>query len=214
MNSTVTKAITAIDESAWTPIQYPNAIWDADEERLISDAQVAEVEFTAFTSKPKKKHVTARLIVRRVKRLNPASAPAGQTELFPTYRYHSVFTDSPMPMLEAEETHRAHAIIEQINADLKSGPLAHLPSGDFSANGSWLVCAAMAFNLTRATGALASLFHAKARTGTIRNHLINVPARVARSARRVVLHLPRDWPWESAWQQLFMQVSRPPPTLA
>lgn len=214
MNSTVTKAITTIDQSAWTPIQYPNAIFDEDEKRFISDAEVAEIEFTAFTSKPKKKQVTARLIVRRVKRLNPASAPAGQTELFATYRYHSVFTDSPMPMLEAEETHRAHAIIEQINADLKSGPLAHLPSGDFNANGAWLVCAAMAFNLTRAAGALASMFHAKARTGTIRNHLINVPARIARSARRVVLHLPRDWPWETAWQQLFIEVTRPPPVIA
>ena len=213
-NASVTRAIAGIDEAGWTPIQYPNAIWDADEERFISDAEVAEIEYTAFTSLAKKHQVTARLIVRRVKRLNLASAPAGQTELFATYRYHSVFTDSPMPTLEAETTHRAHAIIEQINADLKNGPLAHLPSGDFSANGSWLVCAAMAFNLTRAAGVLASAFHAKARTATIRNHLINVPARVARSARRVILHLPREWPWESAWQQLLTQVSRPPPTPA
>jgi hypothetical protein len=61
----------------------------------------------------------------------------------------------------------------------------------------------MAFNLTRALGALASTFHAEATTATIRAQLIAVPARLARSARRVVLHLPCDWPWESAWQQLF-----------
>ena len=71
-------------------------------------------------------------------------------------------------MLQAEADHRRHAIIEQVIADLKNGPLAHLPSGKFNANGAWLVLAAMAFNLTRAAGALASLFHARATTATIR----------------------------------------------
>ena len=56
----------------------------------------------------------------------------------------------------------------------------------------------MAFNLTRAAGTLASAVHARATTGTIRAQLINVPARIARSARRLTLHLPADWPWEHA----------------
>ena len=116
-------------------------------------------------------------------------------------------------MVEAESAHRAHAIIEQVIADLKNGPLAHLPSGDFWANSAWLVCAAMAFNLTCAAGALASVFHAKATTATIRAQLINVPARLARSARRLTVHLPSSWPWEQAWQQLFDgSVHGPPPT--
>ena len=72
-----------------------------------------------------------------------------------------MFTDSPLVMLQAEADHRRHAIIEQVIADLKNGPLAHLPSGRFNANGAWLVLAAMAFNLTRAAGALASPFHAE-----------------------------------------------------
>ena len=99
-----------------------------------------------------------------------------------------VFTNSPLPMLQAEKPHRAHAIVEQVIADLKNGPLAHLPSGSFSANSAWLVCTAMAFNLTRAAGALASVFHTKATTGTIRAQLINVPSRLARSARKTTLH--------------------------
>jgi len=70
--------------------------------------------------------------------------------------------------LEAEKAHRAHAIVEQVIADLKNGPLAHLPSGSFAANSAWVVCAAVAFNLTRSAGVLASAFHAKAATGTIR----------------------------------------------
>ena len=50
MNPAVRKAITEIVDDSWTPITYPNAVWDEDEQRLVSDAQVAENEFTAFTS--------------------------------------------------------------------------------------------------------------------------------------------------------------------
>ncbi|HEY4629839.1 MAG TPA: hypothetical protein VIG96_00930 [Blastococcus sp.] len=75
----VRKAIASIGEDAWVAINYPEAIWDEDEGRWISDAEVAEVRFTAFTSRRKAEHVTARLIVRRVRRLNPASVPAGQS---------------------------------------------------------------------------------------------------------------------------------------
>jgi hypothetical protein len=39
-----------------------------------------------------------------------------------------VFTDSTETMLAAEATHRGHAIVEQVIADLKGGPLAHLPA--------------------------------------------------------------------------------------
>ncbi|MEO9222435.1 MAG: IS1380 family transposase [Mycobacteriaceae bacterium] len=147
MDPAVRRAITTIEESAWTPIHYPNAVWDEDEARLVSDAEVAEIPFTAFGSRRKCDRIEARLIVRRVKRLNPKTVPAGQDELFATYRHHAVFTDSPMTMLAAETDHRRHAVIEQVNADLKSGALAHLPSGKFNANAVWLVLAAIAFNL-------------------------------------------------------------------
>jgi hypothetical protein len=210
MDAAVRKAIASTGEDAWTPIRYPQAVWDDEEQCWISDAEVAEVAFTAFTSRRKADHVTARLIVRRVKRLHSASVPAGQGELFTAYRYHAVFTDSPQPMLEAKQTHRQHAVIEQVHADLKAGPLAHLPSGSFAANSAWLVLAAIAFNLTRAAGALASTFHAKATTATLRTQLINIPARIARSARRLRLHLPRDWPWEQAWTELFDATCGPP----
>jgi hypothetical protein len=144
--------------------------------------------FTAFASRGRKHAVTARLIVRRVRDQNPDHLVAdAQGELFPAWRHHAVFTDSPLVMLQAEADHRRHAIIEQVIADLKSGPLTHLPSGRFNANGAWLVLASMAFNLTRAAGALASLFHARATTATIRRQLINVPARPVRSARRIHL---------------------------
>ena len=206
-NPSVRTAIAGIKDDAWTTIEYPNAVFDQDQQRWISDAQVAEIGYTAFTSGPKAQQVTARLIVRRVKDMNPGH----QSELFTVYRYHAVFTNSPAPMLEAESAHRAHAIVEQVIADLKNGPLAHLPSGQFAANSAWLVCAAIAFNLTRAAGVLASAFHAKATTGTIRAQLITVPARLASSARKLTLHLPASWPWEPAWQQLFTGAGHGPP---
>jgi hypothetical protein len=77
-----------------------------------------------------------------------------------------------LPLLQAERQHRGHAVIEQVHADLKGGPLAHLPSGSYPANAAWLALAGIAFNLTRAAGALASLAHAKATTATIRTQLI------------------------------------------
>lgn len=109
--------------------------------------------------------------------------PAGQGELFATWRHHAVFTDSAESILAAEATHRDHAIVEKVIADLKSGPLARRPSGQINANGAWPVLAAIAFNLTRAAGTLASRLHAKAATATIRAQLISVPARIAISAR-------------------------------
>ena len=100
-----------------------------------------------------------------------------------TYRYHPVFTDSPHPMLAAEEEHRDHAICEQGFAAIIDGPLAHLPSADFSANAAWAVLAAISQNILRACGALASLFHARARGATLRRDLISVPASTARTGR-------------------------------
>ena len=212
-DAAVKRAIAAINEDAWTTIRYPNAVFDDQLGQLVSDAEVAEVPFTAFASRGRKHAVTARQIVRRVRDQNPAHVVAdAQGELFPAWRHHAVFTDSPLVMLQAEADHRRHAIIEQVIADLKNGPLAHLPSGKFNANGAWLVLASMAFNLTRAAGALASHFHARATTATIRRQLINVPARPVRSARRTTLRLPESWPWADAWLALFTGALGPPST--
>jgi hypothetical protein len=211
MTPAVRAAITGIDDDAWVPIHYPNAILDEETGQLVSDAEVAETTLTAFTGRCAGQHVTARLIVRRVKRLNPATAE-GQGELFTTHRFHAVFTDSPVTMLQAEAQHRGHAIIEQIIADLKNGPLAHLPSGSFTANAAWLVLAAITHNLTRAAAATAGAGHTRARPATVRAPLITVPARIASSARRLVLHLPRAWPWRTGLEELTAAVGMPTAT--
>jgi hypothetical protein len=73
MDRKIRAAIASVSEDAWTPITYPRAIWDEDQDRLISDAEVAELPYTAFASR-KGRAITARLIVRRVKDLNPQAA--------------------------------------------------------------------------------------------------------------------------------------------
>ena len=135
--------------------------------------------------------------------------------MFDTWRFHAFFTTtSPeqMDIVAADKTHRGHAIIEQVHADLKNSALAHLPSGKFTANAAWLVLAVMAFNLTRAAATITGTDLAKATTATIRRKLIAIPARVAASSRRITLHLPTAWPWQNAWTQLFTHGCGPPAT--
>jgi hypothetical protein len=213
MDPAVRAAISTIPDDAWTTIEYTDAIRDETTGQWISRAEVAEIPFTAFRSRKKSEQVAGRLVVRRIPDLNPRQVE--QPTLFDTWRHHAFFTTTDhetMDTVAADKTHRGHAIIEQVHADLKHGPLAHLPSGIFAANSAWLVLAVIAFNLTRAAGLLAD--HggrlAKATTATIRRTIIHVPARLARSARRIRLHLPEAWPWESAFARLFTATHAPP----
>lgn len=213
MNPAVLKAITGIDEDAWTPIAYPNAVFDEAEQRWVSDAEVAEVPFVAFTGRRKAEHVPCRLVVRRVKRLQPlASDGSEQGELFATYRHHAFITNSTLGLVEADQRHRDHALIEQVIAELKDGPLAHLPSGKYAANAAWVAHAVIAFNIARAA-AVAADQH-RARWATLRTRIINVPARIASTGRRMVLHLPTHWPWANSWESLWSTATGPPAIVA
>jgi len=156
------------------------------------------VPFTAFASTTRP--VTARLVVRRVR------DRAQLAELFPVWRYHPFFTDSDESTVDADITHRRHAIIETVFADLIDGPLAHLPSARFAANSAWAICAAITHNLLRAAGTLTSARHAVARGATLRRHIVTVPARLARPQRRHLLHLPAHWPWAEQWTALWHNV--------
>jgi len=212
----VKAAIAAIDPQARQPIEYTDAIYDEQTGRWISHAEVAEIDFVAFSSRKKADRVPGRLVVRRIPDLNPNADP-GQDSLFTVWRFHALFTTSDPDVVDtvtADKTHRGHAIVEQVHADLKNSALAHLPSGTFTANAGWLVLACLAFNLARAAATLTGPRLAKATTATIRRTLITVPARVASSARRLTLHLPTAWPWQTAWNQLFTRACGPPLTAA
>ncbi len=197
-NTRVAAAIAVIPEYAWTPVRYPGAVRDPDTGAWISDAEVAEIPYTAFASTADT--VTARLIVRRVKDARYPDA------LFSVWRYHPFFTDSTEPVEHADITHRRHAIIETVFADLIDGPLAHMPSAHFGANSAWILCAAIAHNLLRASATLAGGRHNTARGATLRRTLVNIPARLARPQRRPILHLPSHWPWTQAWIRLWRNI--------
>jgi len=166
------------------------------------------VPFTAFASRKKSEQITGRLVVRRIPELNKKGLE--HPTLFDTHRFHAFLTTSSLDTVTADKTHRGHAIIEQVHADLKNSALAHLPSGVFTANAAWLILAVIAFNLARAAATIAGTRLAKATTGTIRRKLVTVPARIASSARRLRLHLPQNWPWASDWAALFDSVCSPP----
>ena len=176
--------IEAIPEDAWTPIPY----W------MDGAADVAETTYIPFQSEPDAAPV--RLIVRRVR-----PTPGSQLALFATYSYHGFITDRDGETLELEANHRRHAEIENAIRDLKYGVgLNHLPSGRFAANAAWLAVQVMAHNLARWTARL-GLGEQVVTTKTMRRRFFSLAGRLTRSARRLTLHLPRRWPWETQFSR-------------
>jgi hypothetical protein len=160
MNASIRAAIAAIGDQAWTTIEYTDAILEEATGRWISRAEVAETPFVAFAAQKKADQVPGRPVVRRIPDVNAeVHAAAGQDTLVDLCRFHAFVTTADPALLDtvaADKTHRGHAIIEQVHADLKGSALAHLPSAVFTANAAWLVLAVIAFNLTRVAGTLAA----------------------------------------------------------
>lgn len=166
----VKTAIAAIDEDAWTPIEYT----------IGGDAQVAECLYGD-------RH---RLVVRRTRIVG------AQPELFDNWRHHAFITDTTLSAVAADAEHRAHAVIELAIRDLKDGAgLEHCPSGRFHANGAWAVLATVAHNLLRWVHHLGGDTPGPLVAKTLRRKLLTVPARSTRGGRRRQLHLPARWPW-------------------
>ena len=176
--------IEAIPEEDWTPIPY----W------MDGAADVAETTYTPFQTEADAAPV--RLIVRRVK-----PTPGSQLALFAAYSYHGFITDRDGETLELEADHRRHAEIENAIRDLKYGVgLNHLPSGRFAANAAWLAVQAMAHNLARWTARI-GLGEQIVTTKTLRRRVFALAGRLTRSARRLTLHLPQRWPWETQFSR-------------
>jgi hypothetical protein len=123
--------------------------------------------------------------------------------------YHGFLTNTALSTVDADLTHRQHAIIETTFADLIDGPRAHLPSGQFDAGAAWALCAAITTTCSAPQVASTSTFHTKARGATLHKHLVCVPARLARPQGRPVLHLPEHWPWADAFTGLYTATTPP-----
>ena len=181
--------IDAIPEEDWMPIPY----W------MEGAADVAETTCTPFQGPP------VRLIVRRVK-----PTPGSQLALFATYSYHAFITDRDGETLELEADHRRHAEVENAIRDLKYGVgLNHLPSGRFAANGAWLAVQVMAHNLDR-WAARIGLGERMVATKTLRRRFFSLAGRLTRSARRLTLHLPQRWPWETQFSRALARLQAIP----
>ena len=176
--------IEAIPEEDWTPVPY----W------MDGAAAVAETTCTPFQSEPDATPV--RLIVRRVK-----PTPGSQLALFATYSYHAFITGRDGETLQLEADHRRHAEIENAIRDLKYGVgLNHMPSGRFAANAAWLAIQVMAHNLARWTARI-GLGEKIVTTKTLRRRFFSLAGRLTRPARRLTLHLPQHWPWETQFSR-------------
>jgi hypothetical protein len=187
INPQVKAAIEAISEANWVPIDYSEA----------GEAEVAETLYTTGGGATKHKERRVRLVVRRTRLTDPR-----QQELWPNWRYHAFVTDLDRPVVEMDQFHREHATVELAIRDLKEGAgLEHCPSGRFFANAAWLACAVVAHNLTRWTALLGEVHPADQLTvmRTLRSRIFALPGRLVNRSGRLVLRLPKRWPWATTF---------------
>ncbi len=193
LSPAIHKIIEDIQDDRWRPIPY-----------FMEGASVAETSYTPFG----KKGFEVRLIVRRV----PPN-PGSQLSLLANYGYHAFITDREGDTLELEADHRRHAEIENTIKDLKYGlGLNHMPSGKFAANAAWLTLNVIAHNLSRWISRLG--FNEKLiTTKTLRKRALGLPGRLARSGRRLLLHLPKHRPLASEFKEALIRLQTIPPPL-
>jgi hypothetical protein len=199
-------------------------------------AQVAEIPYAPGGWK----HEPLRLIVRRVpftasqiarlkgsRRLATVHPEQLQMaldgQIDSVYGYSFILTDIPHHHTAwVEHFHRHRAQIEERIKDTKTGQaLRHLPSGDINANRVWLTAAMLAVNLTAwccdlspvaaASGQAPERTPLRRHAHTLRRILFNVPARIIRTGRRLILRLPQGYPHTDTFQATLDTIYALPP---
>ena len=187
MVKSVLSTIATIDEDAWTPIEYtPEGM-----------AEVAECEYKG-----------RRLIVRRTRLVG------AQATLWPEWRHFAFVTDLQGDAVDVDAFHRSHARVELAIKDLKEGAgLEHVPSGNFSANAAWLVCAALAHNLIRWSAILGELTPEDQLVvaRTVRTRYLSIPGRLISRSGRPTLRAPLAWPWATKFARALVLLRALPP---
>ena len=187
MVKSVVTAVSAIDEEAWTPIDYT----------CDGIAEVAECDYKG-----------RRLVVRRTRLIGH------QATLWPEWRHFAFLTDQGGTAVEADAFHRSHATVELAIKDLKEGAgMEHVPSGNFSANAAWLVCAALAHDLIRWSAMLGEITPKDHLTvaRTVRTRFLSIPARLVSPGGRPTLRAPLEWPWAKAFERALELLRALPP---
>jgi Transposase DDE domain group 1 len=171
MRKSVVSAISVIEESAWTPIDYSPE----------GEAEVAQCTYKG-----------RRLIVRRTRLVG------AQATLWPEWRHFAFLTDLEGHAVDVDAFHREHARVELAIRDLKEGAgLDHVPSGHFFANAAWLLCAALAHDLIRWSAMLGEITGVEHFTvaRTVRTRFFSVPGRLVSRSGVPTLRAPLEWPW-------------------
>ncbi|HVA10439.1 MAG TPA: IS1380 family transposase [Acidimicrobiales bacterium] len=187
MIKAVVSAVQGIEESAWTPIDYT----------VDGEAEVAECDYKG-----------RRLIVRRTRLVGR------QATLWPQWRHFALVTDLGGKAVDVDAFHRAHATVELAIRDLKEGAgLEHVPSGHFFANSAWLLCAALAHDLSRWTAMLGDITPEDHLTvaRTVRTRFLSVPGRLVSRSGRPILRTPLDWPWAEVFERALRLLRSLPP---
>lgn len=184
----VRDAVLALPEAAWV-----EAITQ-DPAEIREGAWVAEItEALDLSGWPE----GTRAIVRR-ERPHPG-AQLTFTDIA-GHRFGAFITDSPDPDLRyLEARHRGHARVEDRIRAAKQMGLRNLPFGDFPRNTAWLAVVLIALDLVAWTQALCLDGElATAEPKRLRYALLHCAGRLARSGRRLWLHLQKNWPWVDA----------------
>ncbi len=213
-----------IPESAWTDaLEMPGAQvaettyrpggWKHEPLRLI----VRRVPFTA-------EQITRLKGSRRLATIHPKQLQmAIDGEIDSLYGYSFILSDIyHQPTAWIEHFHRHRAQIEERLKDIKLGQaLRHLPSGDINANRVWLTAAMLAINLTAyccdlspaasASGQAPPRTPLRRHAATLRRILFNVPARVIRTGRQLILRLPAGYQHADVLQKTLDAVYALPP---
>lgn len=178
-------AIVELPESAW------QSAVDGDGE-VREGAQVTELtDQLDLSTWPE----STRLIVRRER-----PHPGAQLAVFDCeagYRHTAFITDQVDEDIAALELrHRRRARVEDAIRTGKDTGMRRMPFAAFEHNAAWLEISLTAQALLRWAALLCldgelSLAEPK----RVRQRLLHVAGRLVRSGRRVILRLPRSWPW-------------------
>lgn len=200
------KALREIPEDTWqeaidmqgaqvAETSYRPEGWEAEPLRLI----VRRVPFTAT-------EIAKRRGSRRLKTIHPAQLQlALEGKVASAFGYSFILTDiHDQTAVWVEHFHRHRAQIEERLKEAKLGQaLRHLPSGDENANRVWLAAALTALTLTAfccdlcpaagASGKAPKDAPLRRAAKTLRRLLFNIPARIIRTGRRIILRLPQGF---------------------
>jgi hypothetical protein len=204
----VRQAITDVPTGVWAPALTP-------EGEVRRGAQVTEI--TGLLSLPDGWQPDMRVLARTEplhprhrKQASPIEKQRGQ-------RFQATATDLPgdhYPRLDA--FHRNHAGIEAVIKDGKDLGLRRLPSYSFAFNQAWCITVAIAADLLAWLRHLALDHHpvlSTATPATLRRALLGVPARLVHRARKRLIRLCDDHPYQTdlilAWNKIRAMATPP-----